>query len=61
MIDTQQETNTVNQKKLYNDALYLHLIHNGYTPKRAEREALIRMNSQNENYCCFFLRQSNFQ
>jgi hypothetical protein len=51
MIDTQRETNTFtfNQKKLYNDALYLHLIHNGYTPKRAEREALVRMNNQNEN------------
>ena len=51
MIDTQHETNTLNQKKLYDDALYLHLIHNGYTPKRAERKAftLIEMNGRNEN------------
>jgi hypothetical protein len=49
MIDTQKETNTFNQKKLYNDALYFHLIHNGYTPKRAEMKAIIGMNNQNEN------------
>jgi len=50
MIDIQREMNAFNQKKLYDDALYLHLIHNGYTPKRAERKAIIiGMNSQNEN------------
>jgi hypothetical protein len=34
--DSQQETTARNLKTLYQDALYWHLIHKGYTTKRAE-------------------------
>ena len=36
--DSQQETTARNLKTLYRDALYWHLIHKGYTIKRAELE-----------------------
>jgi len=40
MVETRQE---MNLKRLYNDALYWHLIHNGYTPEKAERETIIKI------------------
>jgi len=36
--DRQQETVARNLKTLYQDVLYYHLIHKGYTTKRAELE-----------------------
>jgi hypothetical protein len=41
---TQQEAREHNLRMLYNDAVYWHLVHKGYTMKRAELEASIRMN-----------------
>ena len=36
--DNQRERNVQNLKTLYQDALYYHLVHNGYATKRAELE-----------------------
>jgi len=36
--DSQQEKNARDLKTLYQDAIYWHLIHKGYTTKRAELE-----------------------
>jgi hypothetical protein len=41
---TQQETREHNLRMLYNDAVYWHLVHKGYTMKRAELEVSIRKN-----------------
>ena len=46
MTTTLQQTIPFGLEKLYNDALYLHLIHKGYSPKEAEREVMIRVNSK---------------
>ena len=42
--NSQQETREQHLKMLYNDAVYWHLVHKGYTMKRAELEVSIRMN-----------------
>ena len=36
MTNTQEEVKRLYQKRLYNDALYWHLIHNGYTIEKAK-------------------------
>jgi len=36
MTKDQEEINQLNQKQLYNDALYWHLIHSGYTEIQAK-------------------------
>lgn len=36
MTKDQEETNQLDQKQLYNDALYWHLIHSGYTAEQAK-------------------------
>jgi hypothetical protein len=41
---TQQEVREHNLRALYNDAVYWHLVHKGYTMKRAELEVSIRKN-----------------
>ena len=46
-ISNQHKTNLSNLKKLYNDAFYWHLIHNGYTPKRAELIVITKANNKN--------------
>jgi len=46
MIYDQKEKNILIQKKLYNDAFYLHLIHNGYTPEQAQRKVMIIINTK---------------
>jgi len=42
--DTQEEIRMQNLKMLYSDALYWHLIHSGYTIKRAQLAVSIKMN-----------------
>ena len=46
MTKTLQQTIPFGLERLYNDALYLHLIHKGYTPKQAEKEVIIRANAK---------------
>lgn len=53
MARTLQKTIPFGIDRLYHDALYLHLIHNGYTPKQAEKEVTTRLNAQmRENVEC---------
>jgi len=46
MIKTYQGTHPFDLKKLNNDALYLHLLHKGYTPEQAERKVKLRIISK---------------
>ena len=41
---TRQEIRESDLKMLYRDALYWHLVHKGYTIRRAELEASVRAN-----------------
>lgn len=43
MTNVQEKMKRLYLKQLYNDALYWHLIHNGYTTERAKLEMTRRM------------------